>query len=298
MMTMKKVKLLILTIFSFLAFGSLAFALDLYTDSISTDNQINGTGWWGGTPYGSTSVNWQITNFGAYIHYKYTFTHTEHDASHFIIEVPVDFTDTDLTTDLVYMINTYPDISQSYQGMPGSVYGIKFESFTSYTDHGDGTYTETIEFDSTRLPGWGDFYARAGVHPSSPEGHGAWDAAWNAGFLVSENTPNYDLNDGMHIAVPFEELPEDSDGDGVLDDGDYSGTPGDNPCTPGAAAGCDDNCPDDVNPLQEDSDGDGIGDACEVEPTPVPTLSEWGIIIFMTLMMGTGVMIIRKRRMV
>ncbi len=33
------------------------------------------------------------------------------------------------------------------------------------------------------------------------------------------------------------------------------------------------------------------------EDTPVPTLTEWGIIIFMTLMMGIGVMVLRKRRM-
>ena len=30
----------------------------------------------------------------------------------------------------------------------------------------------------------------------------------------------------------------------------------------------------------------------------IPTLSEWGIIIFITIMMGIGVMILRKRRIV
>ena len=58
----------------------------------------------------------------------------------------------------------------------------------------------------------------------------------------------------------------DSDSDGIFDDGDQSGVPGDAPCTGGATADCDDNCPDDPNPDQTDSDGDGVGDACEVIP--------------------------------
>jgi len=58
--------------------------------------------------------------------------------------------------------------------------------------------------------------------------------------------------------------PIDPDGDGILDDGDQSGTAGDNPCTAGETESCDDNCPEDPNPDQADSDGDGIGDVCDV----------------------------------
>lgn len=42
-------------------------------------------------------------------------------------------------------------------------------------------------------------------------------------------------------------------------------------------------------------------DGCEVwrfqEVESIPTLSEWGLIIFITILLGTGVMILRKRRM-
>jgi len=60
-----------------------------------------------------------------------------------------------------------------------------------------------------------------------------------------------------------------------------------------------DNCPNVSNEDQADSDGDGIGDACEqVDTTAVPTLGEWGMIIFMMIMLGIGVVTILRRRMV
>ena len=55
----------------------------------------------------------------------------------------------------------------------------------------------------------------------------------------------------------------DYDNDGVPDDGDESGTVGDNPCTGGNTTDCDDNCLNDPNPDQSDFDGDLTGDACD-----------------------------------
>ena len=45
--------------------------------------------------------------------------------------------------------------------------------------------------------------------------------------------------------------------------------------------------------------GDGYAEVTTIsEPEPIPTLSEWGMIIFMFVLMGTGAMILRKHRMV
>jgi hypothetical protein len=61
----------------------------------------------------------------------------------------------------------------------------------------------------------------------------------------------------------FNGFPVDGDGDGILDDGDYSGVAGDNPCVGGNTLLCDDNCPDDANTDQADSNSDGLGDLCD-----------------------------------
>jgi len=74
----------------------------------------------------------------------------------------------------------------------------------------------------------------------------------------------------------YYEDPNDTDGDGIPND--------------------EDNCPFNYNPDQQDSDGNEIGDVCEA--TDIPTLSEWGMIIFLTIILGMGVVTLLRRRVV
>jgi len=68
---------------------------------------------------------------------------------------------------------------------------------------------------------------------------------------------------GAHLLIASFDAMPDSDGDGVADDGDLSGTAGDHPCTGGVVSACDDNCIATTNPFQADGDGDLVGDACD-----------------------------------
>ncbi|MBW1808827.1 MAG: lamin tail domain-containing protein [Deltaproteobacteria bacterium] len=77
---------------------------------------------------------------------------------------------------------------------------------------------------------------------------------------VSDENTNQKNTDGDAFGDACD---DDDDDDGILDDGDASGTAGDNNCVSGATADCDDNCPLVENADQADEDGDGIGDACE-----------------------------------
>ena len=86
-------------------------------------------------------------------------------------------------------------------------------------------------------------------------------------FLLFFNA--YIKNPFNNKVIPYyviaADLTTDTDGDGILDDGDNSGVLYDNPCTGGETADCDDNCLEFYNPEQIDVDSDGYGDLCECQ---------------------------------
>ena len=102
----------------------------------------------------------------------------------------------------------------------------------------------------------------------------------DAGIVCEGQTPEAETCDGVdddcdgYTDEGFEDTDNDTlkdcfdpddDGDGVLDDGDGTGSVSDTPCATNQVTDCDDNCPKVVNANQKDSDGDGQGDKCDCD---------------------------------
>jgi len=145
---------------------------------------------------GDTTFAWEVTVYDTHVHYKYTLTVPEHDVSHLIIETSTNFGSEDIDNETGNFNGT--EIKTHIPGkgnpdMPDDVYGVKF-------DDTSGT-TLVIEFDSTRLPVWGDFYAKDGGNPINQ--------AWNDGFLDDDPTdPPADDSIANHVLVPNGHTPE------------------------------------------------------------------------------------------
>ena len=94
----------------------------------------------------------------------------------------------------------------------------------------------------------------AGATFTDIDGNGRYD---------HQATPNRGAGASPFFDMGAREYQNDTDADGIPDDGDESGAVGDNPCFGGATTGCDDNCILVPNPGQEDEDMDGVGSVCD-----------------------------------
>jgi hypothetical protein len=151
-----------------------------WTGSRSAGNGITATGSWADT----FQVSWAIVQQGSNWQYTYTFSGaTSPDLSHWILELSSGFTSADIWG---IQVNgaSFSDVEiknwdsqQGNQGMPGTVFGIKFD-----------TGGITFSFDTNRAPVWGDFFAKGGQ-----------ESAWNNGFGTA---PTESSNFNHYIARP------------------------------------------------------------------------------------------------
>jgi hypothetical protein len=118
--------------------------------------------------------------------------------------------------------------------------------------------------------------------------------------LIEDNNPGISLQYDPNPYTPGDCLDDDGDGVPAGDDNcPQTPNPGQENSDNDSHGDACDNCPGADNEDQADSDGDGVGDVCELpSAAAIPTLSEWGIIIFMTIILGIGVVTLVRRRMV
>ena len=117
--------------------------------------------------------------------------------------------------------------------------------------------------------------------------------------VIDTNILPQDITSTVEQVCYYED--SDSDDDGVPDNEDNCpdhNNPNQADADSDSIGDMCDNCPNHHNFNQADADGDGIGSVCDASGAQVPTLSEWGIIIFMTLIMGISVVMLYRKKMV
>lgn len=161
----------------------------------SLDLGILGGGNWIET--GPTVLEWSVLFDGGEQawRYAYDFSHPVGATSHFILEVSETFTIEDILWsegDFGAAEVGWFNAGSGNPGMPGPIYGIKFDEATGLATH--------MEFLTLRAPVWGDFYAKNG----NAGGHGV-NFAYNAGFGNPDADPLAPPQDGPlsgHLLVP------------------------------------------------------------------------------------------------
>ena len=166
--------------------------------SLSTDVGLVGGGDWADSD--GFKIAWDVsTGNNGWYNYSYLVTNENDDArtgpalSHLILEVSSDLTPSDLTDETLFRDfsdgleieddnpRTYTGNNPSNPNMPESIWGIKFDVEDDLDDE-----IVPISFQSTRIPIWGNFYAKGGQDST----------AWNTGL-----DPSYQ-GDRYYVPVP------------------------------------------------------------------------------------------------
>jgi len=183
-----------------------------YTGSL-TSNVSNGTP--NGTLIGTedwasgATLSWTVddTSHSGYWTYAYTFSVPKKDISHVIIEVSANFTSHDIFSGTTsgWALETWGSQGGSNPGMPGNVYGLKWDKDDGFS--GTSWFWTIV---TNRAPMWGDFYAKDGTSSGNGTSSGKWVYAYNKNFGTDAVAPVGDGNAGGWALVPdtVSQIPE------------------------------------------------------------------------------------------
>jgi hypothetical protein len=184
----------VVSLFAAAALGTLAQANPTYIGSLNTVNDgLVGIGGWVSDDSHPVSLSWTVAqNNDLSWHYSYVFNRdgAQGNLSHLILETSQNLAHGDIrnaTPNIQWSDPRWYAPGPSNPNMPGSIYGVKFEPFPE-------SFISTIDFDSSRAPMWGDFFAKDGSVGGS---------LWNAGFTAID--PTSAVSSGSidnHILVP------------------------------------------------------------------------------------------------
>ena len=187
-----------------LLLANTAFA-DVGYHGMLVSTQLDGTGIWVNDPgndddWVSPTIEWGADEQpDRSWQYRYIVNVYQGDVSHFILETSEPLPEGDIfdaSGDFVGLdIGQWFDPGPGNPDMPEPIYGVKF-------DDAWGT-TFTVQFNSWRMPVWGDFYAKDG------NVGGSVNQLWNAGFLLPDPwDPPRDGSVDDHILRPDARIPE------------------------------------------------------------------------------------------
>jgi hypothetical protein len=172
-------KKLVIALFVTLFWVGQSWALS-FSSALTHDSGLFATAAWSEDATFSWTVD-NTTNAGFWT-FDYTWMTSEKQLSHIIIEVSDNFTEDNIfgQTTSPYELGTFGTQGNSNPGIPGDIYGLKFNLDPAAT-----VFNFTIVTD--RAPMWGNMYAKDGVD------RGTDVYAYNTGF--SELRPDFDISD-------------------------------------------------------------------------------------------------------
>ena len=164
----------------------------IYTGELNSGigGGLVGAGKWFNNPAKVVTFRWEVTqNQDLSWHYRYEFDGTEvqGEISHLLLETSLNLQHSDVINPNHAIQAGDPawyDAANGNPNLPAPIFGIKFEGISGKV--------VTFEFDSPRVPVWGDFFAKSGQ-----------SQLWNAGLLSADPTAAPQSNSiDCHVLVP------------------------------------------------------------------------------------------------